>query len=1110
MNLPVDVHIDDYREAAKTKDSITLGHYFAFVDAKEEPRRGRMRRLLAEPTTTHRVLPLVGDPIAVTGMTLTPKERRLDPLGAVVADRDLYRAEHDTVYLFVAMPQPPKDLELQVHCNGELLTERPVELQDGVGIETLSMLLPGSYRAQLAVHGRKIGTPVEFTVATYTLAPLSGRLVSHELDRNNAELRFTLAVESYQVPFDGELEVSLVDDHVAVASTRLEAEAPGRYAGRLAMLGDGPFRLQLASTVDAERVAQVAIPGSRAAERDVTVIGELGRQRLFSMMPEPGALPLRGGFLTEGDFLATPLVVEEVVSDTFTLHAKKDLESLQLVVLDLSSGDLRVVDHGTAKAGEKIPVDTESTLCTVFAGCVVDGQPFEGYGSFIRPSRLALEIDVPETLRPGQDLVVQLSLNGAAETTPVLVAVRDQRLTATDRPSVRLGASAKNSIAHATEGMDEGFFENDWILPPRLAAMAPSPAWFSRGRDPRFASEAPFAETALYDSEEADDTVLDDTGSFIAMSPPSPSPEPAPPAPEPPRSDFPEVLFYGVVHVDRSQEVVIPLRDTLGTFAVEAFTLVGSDWTDARTSVVVDQPVRVDLELPPSVHANDVVAGRLRAATSSGRGKITVTRDGESLSLRGTNGDVLETPVELELDVVPGTYVARVEDAESGETDMVELIVSEPGVSKSYVKELGLLLAGDHITLDSADALTLRMLPAVEEPLDTLITATASYAHLCCEQTAAKILAATFMYLTGKSDGTRRDAEQIILAGIEREKKMLRPGRGLAMYPDARDANDHWGRAAVRYLWSLDQLEAVPELPPSLRRAAREGLELADTAAEAYGIRRLPETIHSSADAYAAATAGNGAASEQYFTEILDFSGGDVSPRGHADPVQTRATLAYAGASFLAMGRVEKGVRLANQVTRQLNEHGRLYSTHDSVAAIALMIQVRTRKLVSNGGSVRVNGKEMTALEAASLSDQVESLEVLEGVAAVEITRIHEEDWTRFETSFPVRIGFRDDHGHRKSHFRMGERAELVVTLPDGYRVGDLAHVSLPACLSWIHGGGKIKQFTLDFEGRDELRIPLIVTSKIESEQHFALCVRNMFEEERVTMPGLLRVQAQP
>jgi len=328
------------------------------------------------------------------------------------------------------------------------------------------------------------------------------------------------------------------------------------------------------------------------------------------------------------------------------------------------------------------------------------------------------------------------------------------------------------------------------------------------------------------------------------------------------------------------------------------------------------------------------------------------------------------------------------------------------------------------------------------------------------------------------------------------------------MYPDDRDANDYWGPPAVRYLWSLDQLEAVPELSPSLRRAATEGLALADTAAEAYGIKRVPKTIVSLADAYAAATAGNAPAAEKYFAKILNFTGKDVTLHRHTDPVETRATLAYAGASFLAMGQVEKGVRLANQVTRQLNDQGRLYSTADSVAAIVLMIQVRTRGLVSVEGRLRVNGNEMTALEATSLSDQVESIKVLDGVAAVEITRVHEEDWNRFEAGFPVRVGFRNLDGSQKRHFRMGERAELLVSLPDGYQVGDLAHVSLPACLTWVHGGGKIKQFTMDFEGRDELRIPLIVTSKIESEQHFALCVRNMFEEERVTMPGLLTVSA--
>ena len=1106
MNLPVDVKIDDYPLAMKMKNSLTLGHYFAFVDAKTDRGRGRVSRLLVEPTPSHRVIPLVGESFSVAGMTLTPRKRSIDPLGAVVTDRDLYRAEQDTVYLFVAVPEPPKGLALVVEWNGEPLTSRKLDLEDGVGIETLSMLLPGDYQAQLSVDGRKIGTPVDFTVAEYTLAPLTGRLVSHELDRSDDTLSFEVAVESYQVPFDGELEVSIVDQIGEVSSTRMKAEAPGCYVGRLIMKGEGPFRLQLVSTEDAERVAQVAIPGSRESERDMTVIGELGKEQLFSMMPQPDALPLRGGFLTEGDFLATPLVVEEPVSDRFVLHAKQDLQTVRLVVLDLASGEMSVVHHGDAKSGDEIVVDTESSLCTVFAGAVVNGKPFEGYSSFFRPSRLTLELEVPETVRPGDELNVQLVCKGASKAVPVLLAVRDHRLTTADRPSVSLGASAKKTIDAAVEGMDEGFFDSGAILPPPPMRMTRARAMVG-GVEPRFVrseSFEPMSAFALEETSEDFDAVaggVEDTGAFpLGGDVDSPT--------EPPRADFPSVLFYGLVPVSGSREVSIPVGDTLGSFAVEAFALIDGDWTDARSTVVVDKPVRVDLELPPAVHKDDKVVGRLRVSTSSGRGKVRLTRDGAPVPLRGADSDVVETPAELELEVVSGTYVAIVEDLASGETDAVEITVGEPGVLKSYVKELGLLLAGDHITLDSADALTLRVLPAVDESFHCLLSATAGYAHLCCEQTAAKILAATFMYLASESDGERRNAKEIILAGIEREKKMIRPGRGFVMYPEIGGVNDYYSRATVRYLWNLHQLGKISELSPDLRRAASEGTALADQAAEAHGIERLPRDVQSAADAYAAATSGDASSAEKYFAEALDFSGDDVTVQGNSGRVDSRATLAYAAASFIAMSQLEKGVRLANQVTRQFNEQGRLYSTLDSVAAIVLMIQLRSSGLVSGEGRLRGNGKEMTALDATSSSDQMESVEVLEGVAAVELTRVHEEDWNKYDVGFPVRVGFRDKSGNKATHFRMGDKAELVVTLPDGYQVGDLAHVSLPASMSWIQGGGKVKQFSMDFEGRDELRIPLIVTSKIEGQQHFALCVRNMFEEERVTNPGLLTVKA--
>ena len=195
-------------------------------------------------------------------------------------------------------------------------------------------------------------------------------------------------------------------------------------------------------------------------------------------------------------------------------------------------------------------------------------------------------------------------------------------------------------------------------------------------------------------------------------------------------------------------------------------------------------------------------------------------------------------------------------------------------------------------------------------------------------------------------------------------------------------------------------------------------------------------------------------------------------------------------------------------MTRQFNEQGRLYSTVDSVAAITLMIQLRIAGLVSGRGRLRVNGRDMTPLEASQLSDQVETVEVLDGVAGVEVTRMVEQDWTQFSASFPIKVGFRDPHGQNVRRFRTGDRADLVVSLPDGYQAGDLLHVSLPACMSWIHGGGKVKRFTVDFAGKDLVSVPIGVTSPIAGRQHFAACVRNMFEEERAASPGLIAVQA--
>lgn len=61
-----------------------------------------------------------------------------------------------------------------------------------------------------------------------------------------------------------------------------------------------------------------------------------------------------------------------------------------------------------------------------------------------------------------------------------------------------------------------------------------------------------------------------------------------------------------------------------------------------------------------------------------------------------------------------------------------------------------------------------------------------------------------------------------------------------------------------------------------------------------------------------------------------------------------------------------------------------------------------------------------------------------------------------------------------------------------------------------------MKRFSVDFQGRDEVRIPLAATGITVSREgkeapaHFAVCVRNMFEEERGGNPGALTVTVLP
>ncbi len=1165
--------VSDFRKAERTRAHLRVGQRFVFVTGGAKP-VGRIARLLGKSAGADgpmRVLPLTDQAVTLEGMSIALKPRAREPLHALVADRDLYRAEEDTVQLFIALPDVPDGLTLVVEQAGQVFSERALDpreipsLQEhGVHIEPLSMLLPGDYSAQLALEGARIGQPARFTVASYTLAPLTGRLLAHSLDRASDRLTFSLAVESYELPYEGALRIELLAGQAVIDEVSLEALSAGRYEGALKVSGDDALRLRLIGANDPARTCEVVIPGSRRNERETTVVSELGRERLLALMPEPSALSLRGAYLSTGDYLGTPVVVDEVVCERGRLELKADVAQLHTVTINLASGVATAMAHGDKASGDVIEVAVRGPACAVFVGGFVHGKPFEGFTTLFRPARLRLQLSARH--EPAmKTLFVDVESDPGRR--PLLVCVRDERLTATDTPEVALSASLKRALVLETQNLGEDGGLADLSQLETWSALLPAPSFlrsdelgimrYSSALPPgaipspmasgmpaaRSRSARSWEESAPDDvmfCEADDDAMALDREGVAAgapsrretalAAPPPPSSSAAPGAqpwepraelaPAPPlagRATFPEVIFYGLVEVDGRTTLELPLADALGTFTIEAFAITKDDWLRVKDTVVVDQPVRAELDVPPAVFPDDLVTATFRAAAQSGSARVSLTRDGLPVELFTSDGVRVEqaasltTPVELRFRVLPGEHVATVSDAVTGEEDRVRRLVSEPGELKSYAREVALLQAGDRLSLADAgdDVLSLRVLPSLDATAKCLVEATADYAHLCCEQTAAKILSAALMYLSAENTKQKAKAEKIILQGIARERTMHRPGRGLAMYPSTDGPNDYWGRLAVTYLWQLEELKDVPTLSVPLARAIEEGVAIADDAGTAYGLSRVPDAMAGAEDAYRLATHDPERLPEAatFALELVDAGVTPAKARASGGAVQDRRTLAYAAAVLLRAGRLREGVRVADAVLRQLNGEGRLYSTCDSVAAIALFSELERAGVGRGPGRVTVNGVSMSLVEAAALVDQVESLEVHEGVCSVELSAIRSESWRAFRHAFDVRVGFRGPSDEKKTRFSPGERAELVVELSDGYQTGDLVHLTLPPAIACLKGGGRVQSLTVDFEGESEVRIPLLVVGAIEGRQRFAVCVRNMFEEERASNPGLLSVE---
>ncbi len=590
-------------------------------------------------------------------------------------------------------------------------------------------------------------------------------------------------------------------------------------------------------------------------------------------------------------------------------------------------------------------------------------------------------------------------------------------------------------------------------------------------------------------------------------------------------SEEPEVLFAGFIKLENGKgELKLQLPDYFNDYIVECFTLSGLHWHYKESRFKAAKDPFVHLTLPVFAKEDEETSGTLQVSSLNASVSVTLFKDGKEVALKnGKNnlkaGEKVNGSIALQFNAGPGEYEAIIK-SDGKVLDRVVKQVQEPGKLKRRVRTMQLLQAGESIGITGDTSIkALSLMPGLENSFNLLVDATADYGHSCCEQTAAKLMAGCAMYALANGDAKRRsDAEAVILAGIRREQSMWLKGRGFKTYPEVADQpNPHYGPMAARYLWNLELLRTTSggDFSPALARAVEQGIEMAQDTTRAYNLTWPPKQINSAADAYHAVRYGE----DGDHKKAIEFAKKQTAKQNEQvyDPyfgrnVHARMENAYAAAALLHAGGPESlktAINLANAVVGQFNEQGRLYSTADSVAAIALMSELKAAGVTGGSGNVELNERSFKLADAIASTEEIKTVKVLDGVAMVAVDRIVEEDWSNYGSDIEMTVKL-NKNGRHQSNLVAGDSVDLTVKLDSGYKDGDLLWVCLPDALSRVVGGGQVKLFSIDFVGKDEVTIPLAATGITggagKKSQSMAVCVRNMFIEERAGSPGLIAI----
>jgi hypothetical protein len=1034
----------------------------------------------------------------------------LPPLTMLCPAKTVF-APGEEIVLLAAVPEAPRATgNLVISFAGQVVREAAVTLDDN-GAALISFQVPGEgrFEAQLQVAAnvlfhkgptwsqadsfasqrvtglglRPVTVTAHFVVGQYRLSAVELLLLDEQVEADR--IHWMIAVSEAGRPYEGRAETGLADPQGKVAAwQQIECDEFGTASGSSQTAGAGPFVLRF--RLPDGRTAEVPVRGSARAERQPLALGD-GAVVLPDLRDDARGLGFR---VEDAPAMAAPVQVlnQGHAGPQADILVRSDGEALQVCVLDRAGNIVHRREVKDPRSGQRLSLDVPLPYGFVTWGLLQGEQLREGWTAVLAPSPIRLDIRCEPCLRPGQPAHLTLLTGCPDRNATVFLTIRDSRVHGGQTPRARLASSLREGLAAAAKALYKAPADNKLIhdlVVWDTVILDFSEYYKYKEQKPT----PPLPGQVIYLMRDASTALRE--APAVPLMPSAPGEGAGQPAAAEVGGGSPATLVEGkedlllVTKLSVRGEARLdfdPGPQTRG-LVIEAVGVVGGDegvgWDELHKHVRVAADAWTEFDGVPHHIEPGVSFDALLVGFSDQPNAVPeLTRDQEPVPL------VSDAPGRWRFSGGRGHYVAHIPG--SAGIAQCENDVQELGRFRRRARRLTVLLPGERIAVGDG-VLEVRPWPLVR-PLGELGQAVLDYQHLCCEQTAAKIFAAVILFVSAGSPSRRATALQSVRAAIARLETMFLLGKGFAMYPGRGEAGDYWGRRAAQHLLHASALwqgdGAMGEL---LQRGHRMGLD----AARAYGLRFAPPF----ADARAALLGFDDHRSDaaQYARQLL-CDGQTLAgpmPSGR-DPVEQREGVAYAAAILAREGDgrdVSTVLRAVAHLGQQLNQHGRLYSTVDSVGFLACLNSVPQAPTTSGPAGlddeIVLDGRRCVLRTALVAKDPFNSIEALDRAVLVGVDGYVQEAWDRPATLPAAKINI--------SPTPAGQQ-RLHVSVP-AYEPGLLLTVYLPPALASIQGGTMLREIELDFTGGNELDLYLDQVQRPSAHQGLRCVLSNMFRE---------------